>query len=114
MRISDWSSDVCSSDLDRARQYCCIVHPRTAEADVGQPATRIGWVFDTDHGKVAAAGSENANGSTISDPGERHSFVSGKRVSVRVDIGGRRIMKKKNKSLNISKYTFIILLQTFH
>src|SRR3546814_18298854 len=29
------------------------------------------------------------------DPGDRKSFVSGKSVSVRVDLGGRRIIKKK-------------------
>src|SRR3546814_20284954 len=40
MRISDWSSDVCSSDLPR----CC---PRTGTAGGSwQPATRLSCPFD--------------------------------------------------------------------
>src|SRR3546814_2968203 len=39
MRISDWSSDVCSSDL-----YClslCLQAARPLEVDVGSPATSV-------------------------------------------------------------------------
>src|SRR3546814_11339093 len=32
---------------------------------------------------------------------DRKSVVEGKSVSVRVDLGGRRIIKKKNKKINI-------------
>src|SRR3546814_12015088 len=35
-------------------------------------------------------------------PADRESVVSGKSVSVRVDLGGRRIIKKKKKSTNKS------------
>src|SRR3546814_17267272 len=34
----------------------------------------------------------------VTPPEDRKSVVQGKRVSVRVDLGGRRIIKKKNKT----------------
>src|SRR3546814_5115737 len=37
MRISDWSSDVCSSDLG---SWCCAVTPRSGTAPAG-----IGWIL---------------------------------------------------------------------
>src|SRR3546814_7467444 len=79
MRISDWSSDVCSSDLGggvrrrRWRLRRAIVVPAACD----RPRTRRGarrWL---------EARSE-----------ERR---VGKSVSVRVDLGGRRIIKNKNK-----------------
>src|SRR3546814_16327835 len=36
---------------------------------------------------------------------ERKSVVKGKRVSVRVDLGGRRIIKKKNNNKKNHRYT---------
>src|SRR3546814_19890715 len=36
--------------------------------------------------------------------GDRTSVVEGKRVSVRVDLGGRRILKKKNKHIQHNHY----------
>src|SRR3546814_16413075 len=46
-------------------------------------------------------------GNRLSAPGDRKSVVSGKSVSVRVDLGGRRIIKKKKKqniiTTNITK-----------
>src|SRR3546814_19994049 len=38
---------------------------------------------------------------------DRKSVVSGKSVLVRVDLGGRRIIKKKNKEKNRTQYTKI-------
>src|SRR3546814_17352475 len=103
MRISDWSSDVCSSDLD------------------------------TGVGAAIACGSQKWNGNCAllvraprkirhSAGRDRKSVVSGKSVSVRVDLGGRRIIKKKQtmiplrqicrlvyqscgQTINMSKYT---------
>src|SRR3546814_7181510 len=34
MRISDWSSDVCSSDLDRTREIGRIVHRNAGKIDL--------------------------------------------------------------------------------
>src|SRR3546814_8993115 len=76
MRISDWSSDVCSSDLRIAKP-----RPREFRERVCPPPASEEDQPDADHD----AGSR-----------DRKSVVSGKSVSVRVDLGGRRIIKKKN------------------
>src|SRR3546814_19019779 len=79
MRISDWSSDVCSSDLmgiGQGGDHAVVVL-------VGR-AARIGDV---------------AQPVEVKRPGDTHPRSEerrvGKEVSVRVDLGGRRIIKKK-------------------
>src|SRR3546814_9458275 len=88
MRISDWSSDVCSSDLEApagredyadretwqkpGRSAC---RPRTAGAGDRQPRRQ--------------------RARRDARRGDRKSVVSGKRVSVRVDLGGRLFLKPK-------------------
>src|SRR3546814_5444383 len=88
MRISDWSSDVCSSDL-----------PPTA----GQGARRVWsdsrgriWVSEWKSGQVSVFDPAGGGWRSWRLPGEedRKSLVSGKSVSVRVDLGGRRIIKQ--------------------
>src|SRR3546814_12561161 len=81
MRISDWSSDVCSSDLD---------HVVAAKAAFGS----CRWLVDT---LCPRFGIE----STVVDGRDRKRVVSGKSVSVRVDLGGRRIIKQKKHTLNV-------------
>src|SRR3546814_18506535 len=109
MRISDWSSDVCSSDLHQVyggnvqnghaygfglhlarelrqqsfhplrqpgRHRHNRLHRRTRSAQVGM-------MVAIDHGLVV----------------DRKSVVSGKSVSVRVDLGGRRSIKKKKAKI---------------
>src|SRR3546814_3037565 len=90
MRISDWSSDVCSSDLahiallcyaDGERRY--IIAPRGLE--VGAKL-------------VSGLDAPIRAGNTLPIRAiDRKSVVSGKSVSVRVDIGGRRIIKTKKQ-----------------
>src|SRR3546814_17781303 len=41
---------------------------------------------------------DDAAGDHVGGPGDRKSVVSGKSVSVRVDLGGRRIINKTHKS----------------
>src|SRR3546814_20145057 len=83
MRISDWSSDVCSSDLAPVHGESSPQGP----ADTAQSAVRIHAAqrphvtFATGNHTVACT--------------DRKSVVEGKSVSVRVDLGGRRIIKKK-------------------
>src|SRR3546814_17685539 len=77
MRISDWSSDVCSADLDEI-----------SGAGRAQPGELFGsgdrrWR----RGAVAIALAVGTK--------DRKSVVSGKGVSVRVALGGRRLIKKK-------------------
>src|SRR3546814_13782712 len=79
MRISDWSSDVCSSDLG----------PR-ADVVVGL-ATLGGAQFAIDEEQGINCHVQVLLGNRYLD---RKSVVEGKSVSVRVDLGGRRSMKK--------------------
>src|SRR3546814_15823306 len=116
MRISDLSSDVCSSDLSRQHlsRSCFLAGGRgTARAfrraqgpafreplssDAMLPAARRSG----EPGGAGAAGTRRAATGARLAAGtarlDRKSDVSGKRVSVRVDLGGRRIIKKKTKN----------------
>src|SRR3546814_16307191 len=96
MRISDWSSDVCSSDLPRyfGRRSDAVDWARADGAERGmrsalsRPAARAS-------GGSAMMERLLARGAAIAV--DRKSVVSGKSVSVRVDLGGRRIIKKKQQ-----------------
>src|SRR3546814_15940061 len=104
MRISDWSSDVCSSDLSR-RSRRFRANATSTSPNRGPPtkpfstagsrtvSVRILYAApsgarDTLHFLHFACNRRNRRSE------ER---VSGKSVSVRVDLGGRRIIKKKKK-----------------
>src|SRR3546814_12337194 len=128
MRISDWSSDVCSSDLAAPYEHghrragaaaagegladTALEHAQTdavagddlRETDVGRlrecgrllQRTAVACHRDVvnvghfDHA-VRVAGRHRAEA-----PPDRKSVVSGKSVSVRVDLGGRPPITKKN------------------
>src|SRR3546814_20882582 len=130
MRISDWSSDVCSSDLysyfdtlvndymirfggldmvndpviglvveTACRFHQSIGFPETIEAclrtaKLGNSSVRheIGLFRD---GQPHPA----ATGHFV----DRKSVVQGKSVSVRVDLGGRRIIKQKKNNSDVSR-----------
>src|SRR3546814_14866214 len=97
MRISDWSSDVCSSDLVghlRRRRH------RRQPAPASGPALSVAGRFPLP--QYAGRGRESpaprfAHASPC-DRGrfrpDRQSVVSGTSASVRVDLGGPRITKK--------------------
>src|SRR3546814_15177782 len=92
MRISDWSSDVCSSDLMYAQGggsviYMGSVHSKEASVLKAPYVT-------AKHGLIGLAKVVAKEGAAH---GDRKSVVSGKSVSVRVDLGGRRIIKTKNR-----------------
>src|SRR3546814_12703944 len=106
MRISDWSSDVCSSDLDGLL---------VGALDLVEEA--LGQAPDRGHGALLIlrqAGEHELLGSGLVTPRAKHrqhfrpqrervlhfaldrkSVGEGKSVSVRVDLGGRRIVKEK-------------------
>src|SRR3546814_13488106 len=103
MRISDWSSDVCSSDLLLVMRLDLVgekTHDRVAEQlqffVAHHPASGLLQKF------VARELSRARSGS------DRKSAVLGKSVSVRVDHGGRRIIKQKTHKFN-TQY-----IQTLH
>src|SRR3546814_16210088 len=109
MRISDWSSDVCSSDLfleveielrvvltcqhDEADHILADFINHIAQRDEGarplRHAHRLAAIEQIDHLHQL----------------DRKSVVQGKSVSVRVDLGGRRIIKKKKNKLKIKTQT---------
>src|SRR3546814_19205551 len=82
MRISDWSSDVCSSDLflvGLCQLEFCVVH-----RDGRLRLTYRCFLLRHTCGKPRDAGLG----------GRSEERRVGKSVSVRVDLGGRRIIKK--------------------
>src|SRR3546814_13623540 len=101
MRISDWSSDVCSSDLPGARWHRGrpVAHrqrglaAQPAVPGVAQP-TLAGATRYRGHALANGRRREHARRRDGSQP-DRKSVVSGKSVSVRVDLGGRRIINKQ-------------------
>src|SRR3546814_14103430 len=102
MRISDWSSDVCSSDLQRRSE----VEVGVQFEDIGLGAIAgiaergdFAQVARLRHAAIGIFGIEQADIIAVGIAAERidrKSVVQGKRLSVRVDIGGRRCIKKKN------------------
>src|SRR3546814_11077648 len=113
MRISDWSSDVCSSDLFAPHlsqghrfQNRAIDHMRSPDpAGLGQRQREASVnVMVKSKADTEGPGLTGIAFVGFLDQRDRKSVVEGKSVSVRVDLGGRRIIKKKNKKIkNIIK-----------
>src|SRR3546814_13907278 len=105
MRISDWSSDVCSSDLAlKAEDHLFEV----ADGEQGaRPIAVCAFAREEFLGKprddrplrevgVLRLIDQDMLGRLVELVAQdRKSVVKGKSVSVRVDLGGRRIIKKK-------------------
>src|SRR3546814_17405608 len=108
MRISDWSSDVCSSDL------IGLVAGIEMAPRAGAPGARAAEAFQKcfDSGLMVRYTGDTL---AVSPPPileesqiaemfqsigkvDRKRVGEGKRVSVRVDLGGCRIIKKKNNN----------------
>src|SRR3546814_17821289 len=99
MRISDWSSDVCSSDLEAHRiGQLADQFVELGGADRVEPRGRL--VEEEQRGvereRACESGALDHPARQLGRKLDRQSVVSGKSVSVRVDLGGRRIIKKKN------------------
>src|SRR3546814_20152411 len=110
MRMSDWSSDVCSSDLD-ARGHvlaavvaCPLDHRDRAGVPDGEPVAGLaGGEELSARGAVEHRVPDNEVlmghvGVCRAPERDRTSVVECKGVSVRVDLGGRRILKTKQKT----------------
>src|SRR3546814_3764167 len=123
MRISDWSSDVCSSDLGAelwAKSQLELVETEDEEfidflLFVVKEGTSVPVIVVNGEGNIQAtkdldstrtfkqqpAGTALSSGKSLKyDPDyfrqqDRKSVVEGKSVTVRVDLGGRRIIKKQ-------------------
>src|SRR3546814_17996291 len=108
MRIRDWSPDVCSSDLsDRSDDIEHASHAPLANEGQGNgkhpaPEPRTAGLFDAESTSSPADTPVTAQhaGEGDTDTRQRHqdrkSARTGKSVSVSVDVGGRRIPKKKH------------------
>src|SRR3546814_20084317 len=110
VRISDWSSDVCSSDLlekdeevEQVARQKCAVQPQQLKLEerVEMPAAPVepGQDCVAKHCKrQQRREQQHHRGQPVQPQYELGRAVgSGKRVSVRVDLGGRRHIKKKKK-----------------
>src|SRR3546814_15304325 len=105
MRISDWSSDVCSSDLlprahDPDRPAAHVESQQAFQREIALADPRISAMdlaVERQHQRHAVFG--DGMGRIGGHPGDRDrkTVVEGKSVSVRVDRGGRRFIKKKRK-----------------
>src|SRR3546814_14628550 len=106
MRISDLISDVCSSDL-----HLVVARARRVQAPGGLADQRLEAAFHM-HVDVfqRRVDGDLAFRELLEDllealidglavTRDRKSVVEGKSVSVRVDLGGRRISKKKSKNI---------------
>src|SRR3546814_11935123 len=87
MRISDWSSDVCSSDL-----ASCISFVSAAAIEDG-----IVERLRLDRMVLPVRNTRGIGKAQMKLNEDRKSVVEGKSVSVRVDLGGRRIIKQKKQ-----------------
>src|SRR3546814_14472139 len=125
MRISDWSSDVCSSDLpsvarERQQVRADEQHPRLRlrqhRGELRGSQARVEGVAHRAHPHDAIPSLDmslrvprkrrDAVARPDADRGEdRKSGGEGKSVSVRVALGGRRIIKKKNTIHNNKNMT---------
>src|SRR3546814_18912700 len=97
MRISDWSSDVCSSDLAAFLALQSIGEARILDAENHAMfgVDPFGEGHDHVHQHLVAIGDDERAVHAVVPSEDRKSVVSGKSVSVRVNLGGRRIIKKK-------------------
>src|SRR3546814_20177607 len=114
MRISDWSSGVCSSDLavtlrvgDHLHEAVGLVvglgaavrhHREFADLDLTAFFRLLFGQADT--------GDFGPGVDDRRDDVDRTRVVEGTSVSVRVDFGGRRIIKKKNGSISNTNHDY--------
>src|SRR3546814_18399918 len=121
MGISDLSSDVCSSDLKWKAdtldvKWSAIRSAREEVTEAIEPLRREKTIrssleAEVSMGEIAEA--ENIDFAEIcivakvdmqpGSEGDRKSVVWGKSVSVRVDLGGRRIINKKKNEIESAR-----------
>src|SRR3546814_20730670 len=112
MRISDWSSDVCSSDLIRragrigehgALEIVCGEAVADGEGEEVDYFVRV----RTDEMRAKDSPAAFLHQRLIAIHRRSEERRVGKECSVRVDLGGRRIIKKKTAKTTIKKQTII-------
>src|SRR3546814_17837571 len=97
MRISDWSSDVCSADLDGVAEFLQRLRVDRGGEPPGVPG-RLGRLHCNavaGPGRRGGAGRNAQKNGRERRGGARKSVEEGMRVSVSVALGGRRLITKK-------------------
>src|SRR3546814_18217361 len=114
MRISDWSLDVCSSDLlfDAATLRVTTAMRPAFERLMGGlvrhgllQKKKTGWELTRAFAEAADSADKILCNYIEKHRGDRQSVVSGTSVSVRLDLGGHRIITNIN---NIEAYVNIL------
>src|SRR3546814_15440363 len=105
MRISDWSSDVCSSDLNFIDIYHRTgLYPGPLPSGIGSEAVGVveaaapdvtNFAIGDHVGYAMGQPGAYASGRTVCAATDRKRVGSGESVSVRLELGGRLILKKK-------------------
>src|SRR3546814_15472281 len=105
MRISDWSSDVCSSDLRAYRNPRPTASPTQSIHNAARNLRAYGsrrWSGHRSSRTGPSSRSAPPTRASASPPRDRHRRSEERRVGkegvVRVDLGGRRIIKKKKET----------------
>src|SRR3546814_14567661 len=113
MRISDWSSDVCSSDLARSPRPAeppCTETKKFRLRAIAGPAETPAHLLAHDQNRTSRTrtlkapttikpqASSSMHTKQVKQPGNRKSIGAGKRGTVRVDLGCSRLIKKKNNN----------------
>src|SRR3546814_12463195 len=114
MRISDWSSDVCSSDV----AFLGALHAGVVPVAANTLLTAHDYAYMLHHSRSQAvfvsgallpilqqamSGEHDVKHIVVSQPdgalpSRSESVVEGKSVEVRVDVGGRRYIKKQTQT----------------
>src|SRR3546814_20797134 len=98
MRISDWSSDVCSSDLlgELALAHHGVVDVQARELDLARLGGFVRQaLFEQRREQLRRVRQVDAiHAPVVQRPVRSEERRVGKSVSVRVDLGGRRIIYK--------------------
>src|SRR3546814_20966914 len=97
MRISDWGSDVCSSDLYYCGGERVVVGATGAVCPPVSAAPCSAFASPVPAPGASGAAASFVAASAAGAASDRKSVVSGKSVSVRVDLGGRRILTKNKR-----------------
>src|SRR3546814_14756293 len=106
MRISDWSSDVCSSDLHQPGgkiEQIILRRRKPAQPFGRKPPLGLGLAPPGARARTrridqhAIDPADEITECRELAPGDRKSVVEGKSGSVRVNIGGRSILQQKKK-----------------
>src|SRR3546814_12593713 len=108
MRISDWSSDVCSSDLNAPARH--VIARRVAEAlrrapdRLVDPIAPLTLVLARRVGVLKIARPSARAGGDGFEHSDRKSGEEGTSVSVRLDRGGRRVINKHITKLTTDQH----------